>query len=222
MLDILWLIFLFSCAFLAYRELNCFYKKINQQVYEDIQELVQPPFTFKEFAQKSRLQPTNSKLNWLIFPLILSLWFLPSSISVFIFILLIYLSFIDANYLLVDFRAVLLVFCLAIIKGFLLNNSLVAMMVVSIFFSLLHMILYLLQKNVFGAGDSLTIFALSPLLNLEQILWLIFVAAIFGLIIFKLFALFNNKIIKLPFVPCIALAFFVVEILKVPAFFGVL
>ncbi len=195
-------------AFWFRKEIPLFAKRINQQTYDEFYSLVDFQLDYSDFEKKSNLKAKQSKLPilfYFIFPLI-TLLNQTYLISVVI-IILCFLSVLDILYYLTDIRYLAILFLLTLYKG-----NLETFYFTVLFFIFIHFFsIFLLKKEGFGLGDSLLLITLSPLFTLDQMLQLVLIASVLG-ITYCLAERYitSQKRQKLPFIPFISMATFII------------
>lgn len=186
---------------------------VNQQVEQNYLEL------FKISNDNLVGLSEKSLPLWvgLIYPLLLLTFALTTKTTFSHFVLftlilalLIYLSLLDYTYYLTDVRFIFILFILSLAEGLFFNfqfleERIFSLFITSIFFSLFPLIVQCcLNKEGFGQGDAILLYAIAPLFNLTQMLSLLLCASVTGCIyaFIKQF-IFKQKIEKMPFIPFI-------------------
>ena len=84
-------------------------------------------------------------------------------------------------------------------------------------FIIIQIISYvILKKEGIGMGDYLLFLALSPLFQIEQMLYLILIASLLGIIYYLFYwGITKQKLAKLPFIPFITASTFIVFVDKI-------
>nr|WP_314740382.1 prepilin peptidase [uncultured Haemophilus sp.] len=190
------------------REILLFATRINTQIYSEYHSLVSAKINYAEFEKESYLKVKDSKvafLFYLFFPAFLCLN--NNTILAIILITLCFLSLIDELYYLTDIRYVAIIFFMT-----LYNGNLDTLYITVFFFLFIHLFSsFILKKEGFGLGDSLLLIALSPLFSIENMLLLILIASVLGISYYLIEPLFTQrKREKLPFIPFISLATFII------------
>lgn len=211
-------------AYWFQRELQSFSAKVNQHIYNDLQELQQVSINFDEFCQHSNLKPPKvnyGKILWLLCPCTLFIFQSLDLPSQLIALILLYLALLDFHYYLTDSRYLGVIAWLSLSELLFftpenLTYNLLNSFIFTTFFILFSQLTKcIFQKEVIGFGDVLLFIALSPLFNLEQMILLLLFSAISGLLFAcGYFCKFRKKINRLPFIPFITFSTFLLFIAK--------
>ncbi len=216
---ILSLIFSFILAYYFEKEFRLFTFKINKQIFQEYNQLINKKSCFYLFLKKSQLKykATNlTKLFYIFIPIIFILFRNDDICIVMILSVLVYLSFLDSYYFLTDIKYIIFIFISGLVYLLFFQVDLVQENIFSLLFSIIlfssiHLMgNMILKKEVLGLGDSLLIVAISPLFNIEQLMSLLLYASLSGLLFASgYFIIKKYKIQQLPFIPFISLSTFV-------------
>lgn len=199
------------------KEIPSFAVKLNQQIYQEYTSLIAEsynPLDYVSFQNYSKLQPKRviyTKLFFILFPII---FILVDDLNLaIILVVLCFLSLLDICYYLTDIKYIALIFIYSIA----LEKNIDTFLFCAFFFIFIHFIsLYLLKKDGFGIGDSLILLAISPLFDLNTMLWLILISTLSGILYYVGYLLITKqKLMKLPFIPFITLSTFTIIIAKI-------
>lgn len=198
------------------KEIPQFAYRINKQVFDDYISLTpMQAVEFKEFFENSHLQPKDSQLSYffyLLFPLIFMN--VDNLLIAILLSILLFLSLLDYCYFLTDIRYILAIFTLSLLhiiqENISLEESVLSLLFSIIFFGLLIVFYnFIFKKESLGNGDIALFIAISPLFNIDKMLFVLFSACMLGIIFYFMFLLIKKrKIIKLPFIPFISLSTF--------------
>lgn len=189
------------------KEVPCFAARINKQIYFEYHSLISEKTSYADFEKESVLKPKESKYTFLFYLLFSMMTLSNNAILGIILIILCFLSVIDMLYYLTDIKYIALIFLLT-----LYNGNLETFYITLFFFIFIHLFShFILKKEGFGLGDSLLFIALSPLFSLEEMLMLILIASVLGIVYYLIEPLLTHKKReKLPFIPFISLATFII------------
>lgn len=214
------------CAYWFCREIKLFSLKINQQVYQDYQQLYPHNLSLSEFNRYSTLQPKNSYFSYCFYFLYPCVIFLFSEQSIYIkltVLILIYLSLLDYHYYLTDSRYIVVIFLLGVTELLFeypdrINEFLWIFWLLSIFFGIfLPLSNYFMKRDALGLGDVWLLLALTPFFSLDQMIFMILFACLSGLVFgLGYFGYYRYKIHRLPFIPFITFSTFYVFLVKLP------
>lgn len=202
------------CTIWFHLEIKQFPHKINQQIYQDMQSLIPLNFSLQQCLAHSKLQPKNNRLSWLFFilyPFILILFTSHSLPIILMLFMLIYLSLLDYEYYLTDSRYVAYILLLSLANLLFFESHFLYEKICSLFFTFLFFSIFIplttwcYKKEVFGLGDAILFIAISPLFQLDQMLWLLLCSCLLGILFYLCYWLIKKeKLIKLPFIPFIS------------------
>ncbi|QIM62790.1 hypothetical protein A1D29_05495 [Pasteurellaceae bacterium Orientalotternb1] len=202
------------CAIWFHLAIKQFPHKINQQTYQDMQSLIPLNFSLQQCLANSKLQPKNNYFSWLffiLFPCISILFTSHSSLITLILFILIYLSLLDYEYYLTDSRYVSYILLLSLAHLLFFDSLFIYEKIFCLFFTFLFFAIFIplttwiYKKDVFGLGDAILFIAISPLFQLDQMLWLLLCSCLLGILFYLCHWLIKKeKLIKLPFIPFIS------------------
>lgn len=195
------------------KEIPAFALRINRQIYMEYHSLVDMNENYDFFQKKSCLQPKEMHFSYLFFLLFPSILILYDDVIIGgILILLCFLACLDIAYYLTDIRVVALIFLLSLSQGEI--NTLYVLIGLFIIIQIISYVI--LKKEGIGMGDYLLFLALSPLFQIEQMLYLILIASLLGIIYYLFYwGLTKQKLAKLPFIPFITASTFIVFVDKI-------
>lgn len=217
MILILSLIFSFILGYWFEKELRLFPFKINKQVFQEYKELSDTKVHFYAFLKQSKLQyklVAWCKLLYFLIPFIFIVFKNENIFIIFIFVTLVYLSFLDIQYFLTDIKYIVFIFICSLIsllffKSYSIQENIFSLLFSLILFSAIHFVSHFIKKEIWGMGDSLLVIALSPLFNLDQLMRLLVYASFWGLFFTSgYFFIKKCKIQRLPFIPFLCLSAF--------------
>ncbi|EER47225.1 fimbrial leader peptidase [Actinobacillus minor NM305] len=195
------------------KEIPAFALRINRQIYMEYHSLVDMNENYDFFQKKSCLQPKEMHFSYLFFLLFPSILILYDDVIIGgILILLCFLACLDIAYYLTDIRVVALIFLLSLSQGEI--NTLYVLIGLFIIIQIISYVI--LKKEGIGMGDYLLFLALSPLFQIEQMLYLILIASLLGIIYYLFYwGITKQKLAKLPFIPFITASTFIVFVDKI-------
>lgn len=195
------------------KEIPAFALRINRQIYMEYHSLVDMNENYDFFQKKSCLQPKEMHFSYLFFLLFPSIFILYDDVIIDgILILLCFLACLDIAYYLTDIRVVALIFLLSLSQGEI--NTLYVLIGLFIIIQIISYVI--LKKEGIGMGDYLLFLALSPLFQIEQMLYLILIASLLGIIYYLFYwGITKQKLAKLPFIPFITASTFIVFVDKI-------
>lgn len=195
------------------KEIPAFALRINRQIYMEYHSLIDMNENYDFFQKKSCLQPKEIHFSYLFFLLFPSILILYDDVIIGgILILLCFLACLDIAYYLTDIRVVALIFLLSLSQGEI--NTLYVLIGLFIIIQIISYVI--LKKEGIGMGDYLLFLALSPLFQIEQMLYLILIASLLGIIYYLFYwGITKQKLAKLPFIPFITASTFIVFVDKI-------